>query len=288
MNLFKGITEKIISNKVKIIKVAIAISTIAIATIQVVQYDNWNRYTTEMLEIGKTSLIISKPNIVQVQNDINGNSELQNQAQNSNQSEAQSLAGNDFSSDPLPKSIVQKITGKSFTENKDIKLNQLRYLKVLYYGFDGKTHMGELIVNVKVADEVLDIFKELYISKFPIEKIRLIDEYGASDDKSMEANNTSAFCYREITGGGQVSLHGLGLAIDINPIQNPYVKSEESGKITILPKLGQKYFDREKSAKLQGVIVKDDACYKAFTSRGWKWGGDWKNPKDYQHFYKEN
>ncbi len=190
-----------------------------------------------------------------------------------------------FSSQPISKEIAKRIVGKSFVNNKQISIEQLRYLKVLYVGFDGRENVGEMIVNAKVATDVLEIFKELYLAKYPIEKIRLVDDYNASDEASMNDNNTSSFCYREITGGGIISLHGLGLAIDINPVQNPYIKTKGNIVEQVLPKLGIDNVKRNKNVK--GLIIKGDACYEAFIERGWKWAGDWANPKDYQHFYKE-
>ena len=190
-----------------------------------------------------------------------------------------------FSSQPISKEIAKRIIGKSFVNNKQISIEQLRFLKVSYIGFDGSEKIGEMIVNEKVATDVLKIFKELYLAKYPIEKIRLIDDYNASDEASMNDNNTSSFCYREITGGGMISLHGLGLAIDINPVQNPYIKTKGNIVEQVLPKLGIDNVKRNKNVK--GLIIKGDACYEAFIERGWKWAGDWANPKDYQHFYKE-
>jgi hypothetical protein len=126
----------------------------------------------------------------------------------------------------------------------------------------------------------VEIFKELFEARFPIEKIRLIDEYEANDNKSMADNNTSSFCFREIDGKpGKLSKHSYGVAIDINPVQNPYVYMDK-----VSPEAGREYLDRSKVTK--GMIVKDDVCYKAFINRGWTWGGDWKNEKDYQHFQK--
>jgi hypothetical protein len=141
-----------------------------------------------------------------------------------------------------------------------------------------------MIVNTQVAEEVAQIFTELYEKHFPIEKIRLIDEYGASDNKSMDDNNSSSFCCRKVTGSTtKISKHTLGLAIDINPLQNPYVN-----KSIILPKKGICYLER--TPGVRGLIVKNDVCYNAFTSKGWTWGGDWfpiKGYVDFQHFEKE-
>jgi hypothetical protein len=168
--------------------------------------------------------------------------------------------------------------GKSMpiADDVQIKFSELSYLKLTYYGFDGESHNGEMVVNKKVAQDVVDIFKELYEKKFPIEKIQLVDDFNASDEESMKNNNTSAFNYRLISGSSKLSNHSFGFAIDINPVQNPHVVN---GKIpSITP---EKCANRANSEL--GMIHKYDACYNAFISRGWSWGGFWKNP-DYQHF----
>ena len=184
-----------------------------------------------------------------------------------------------FSYSYVPTSIKNKMLGKSMPLSKPISFDQLSYLKLSYYGFDGKYHVGEMVVNTKVAKEVVDIFKELLENKYPIEKIKLIDDYNADDNLSMENNNSSSFCYRAITNGSSLSKHSLGLAIDINPIQNQYVTNNK-----VLPLSGNKYLNRNYIRK--GMIVKNDVCYNAFVKRGWTWGGNWKTIKDYQHFQK--
>ena len=185
-----------------------------------------------------------------------------------------------FAQQTLPHKIIEKIKNKSWKTPAPIKLEDLAYLKITYCGFDGKPHLGCMIVHKKVAKEVLEIFQELYRAKFPIEKMKLIDDYGADDDRSMAANNSSAFCVRPLTGEKHgFSRHSYGLAIDINPLQNPYVKGK-----TVSPPAGKDYLDRTKSR--QGMIVKGDVCYNAFVSRGWQWGGEWESLKDYQHFEK--
>jgi hypothetical protein len=193
---------------------------------------------------------------------------------------AQEAFAQSFEYYPINEEIETRIKGVSWKQNNTIGLEDLCYVKVTYWGFDEKAHIGELIVSKELGKEVAEIFEELYSAKFPIEKIKLIDEYNAIDSKSMEDNNTSAFCYREVDGKpGKLSKHSYGIAIDINPVQNPYVYKEK-----IAPEIGKEYVDRSKASK--GMIVKNDACYNAFVSRGWTWGGDWKYEKDYQHFQK--
>lgn len=181
----------------------------------------------------------------------------------------------------LDQSTKNKMKGLSMPDDATgIKYDDLRRVNVKYWGFDNKTHTdGVLIVNKSVANDICSIFNDLYKAKYPIEKIRMIDEYKANDESSMIDNNTSAFCYRLVAGTKVLSKHGKGVAIDINPLYNPQVKN---GKV--YPSISKPYADRSKNVK--GMIKKGDACYKAFTSRGWKWGGNWKNSKDYQHFEK--
>lgn len=162
-----------------------------------------------------------------------------------------------------------------------INLDALRYVQVPIFGYDDKTHTGELVVHAKLAEEVVDILLELYDTKFPIEKMRLIESYEASDDTSMADNNSSAFCYRRnVTYPDLLSKHSQGLAIDINPLYNPYVKKER-----VLPPEGKLYLDRTKP--LKGMITEKTSCYHAFVKRGWTWGGSWPDRQDYQHFEKE-
>lgn len=184
-----------------------------------------------------------------------------------------------FEYSSIPDDVKDKMIGKSMPSDEPVNFDNLSYLNLTYYGFDDKAHIGEMIVDSRVASEVVDIFKELYEAKYPIKKIRLIDEYDAIDESSMADNNSSAFCYRTIAGTNKISNHGMGLAIDINPLQNPHVIGNNTS-----PKEGYVYADRSNSAK--GMIKEGDAAYNAFTKRGWSWGGHWKNP-DFQHFEKK-
>lgn len=187
-----------------------------------------------------------------------------------------------FTSSSIPDSVLKKMIGNSIpTKDKDkVDIKQLSYLRISYWGFDEKTHVGEMIVNKKLAGEVLAIFKEVYNKKYPIEKIKLIDDYGANDEKSMADNNSSAFCYRTIANTNKLSNHSLGKAIDINPLYNPYVVGS-----SVSPANGKKYADR--SIVRKGTIKKGDDLYNAFIKRGWTWGGNWSSKKDYQHFEKK-
>lgn len=183
-----------------------------------------------------------------------------------------------FTCAPISDEIFSKINGISFKENTKIKRNMLHYIKVKYIDFNGAEQTGELIANRLISKRLLRIFKKLYKKGYEIEKIRLIDEYGANDEKSMEDNNSSAFCYRTIANTDTLSNHAKGLAVDINPLYNPYI---QNGKV--LPPSAQKYADRTKD--FPHKLDKYDYCVRLFKSYGFEWGGDWTNgSKDYQHF----
>ena len=183
----------------------------------------------------------------------------------------------------LDETIKHRITAISYQENDFITFDDLRYIRVLYYGFDGNTHIGELIVNKSIALDVVDIFYELYEANYPIEKMILIDDYMGDDEASMNDNNTSAFNFRLKTGSTSLSNHGKGLAIDINPLYNPYVK-ENNNTTIILPADSKDHVDRTFDHPY--YIKLNDLCYNAFTKRGFTWGGSWNSLKDYQHFEK--
>jgi len=185
---------------------------------------------------------------------------------------------------PMNDNVYNRINEKSYADNPNIPLSQLRYIKVLHYNYNGEIQVGELIVNAEIAEDCKNIFKELFQYKYQINSIRLIDDYWtenaeSADNNSMSANNSSAFCYRVKTGGSSLSNHALGYAVDINPVQNPYV----SGTM-VLPSEGEAYVNRDNGHT--HMIDHDDICYKIFKKYGFTWGGDWNKPKDYQHFEK--
>ncbi len=177
--------------------------------------------------------------------------------------------------------IFARIKGFSYKDNCTLPLEDLRYIHVLHKDLDGNTHEGELICNVYIAYDVLDIFMKLYDASYPIEKVRLVDEYNADDETSMRDNNSSSFNFRFISHTTRISKHGLGLAIDINTLYNPYVKETKDKKI-IEPATAEAYTDRTKDFPYK--IDTNDLCYKLFTEHGFEWGGNWKSVKDYQHF----
>jgi len=182
-----------------------------------------------------------------------------------------------FTAEPLPYHIIQQITGVSFHENQHFDYCHLAYLTVTHVDFYGYSRHGHIIVAASIADEVLDIFREIYDYGFPIAQMRLIDYYYALDYYSMAANNSVGFNFRYIAGTTTLSRHAWGMAIDINPIQNPFIRGD-----VILPVAGRYYLDREYVRP--GMIIPGDVVYRAFTSRGWIWGGHWRLPIDYHHF----
>lgn len=190
-------------------------------------------------------------------------------------------SGDPFYIAPISDEIFERIRGKSFRDDCTLPREDLRYLHVLHVTLDGETLEGEMIVNYHIAEDVLDILKQLYEAKYPIEKIRLIDEYNADDEASMEDNNSSSFNFRFISHTTRVSKHGLGLAVDINTLYNPYTKIVDGERI-IEPVTGEPYLDRD--ADFPYKIDHEDLCFKLFTEHGFEWGGDWEDRKDYQHF----
>lgn len=175
---------------------------------------------------------------------------------------------------------LERVKEFSWKKHCPVKLSELMFLKISYFGFDDKPHIGELIVHRKAAPEIILIFKELFESKFPIESLEPMYMHLGSDNQSMIANNTVAFNCRQVTNYKKAfSLHSYGIAIDINPFINPYYKK---GKV--IPPSARVNLDRKKSQK--GLIAKNTIAYDVFKRYGWKWGGDWKSLKDYQHFEK--
>ncbi len=153
----------------------------------------------------------------------------------------------------------------------------LRRVRVSYWGYDGKAHSGDLIIHRLEAADVAWAFGRLYAERFPIRQIQPVSVFGSNDDRSMEANNTSAFNCRTVTGGTGWSEHAYGRAIDINPVQNPYV----SGTGTVLPPSGRSWAER--TLRVPGMIHAGGPVPRAFGAIGWGWGGTWVNSKDYQH-----
>ncbi len=190
--------------------------------------------------------------------------------------------------EPIPDEVFNVMKEFSYKENSNISREELSYLTIPYNNFSGERAVGHMVVNIELAQEVLDIFAELYDLGYPIERMELIDKYGGSDFGSIECNNTSAFNYREsTTGSGKLSKHALGRAIDINPRINPYVNSSGEGS----HENAREFWDRNVQnwsmpIYKRAYIGPETEIYRIFYERGWKWGGNWENYRDYQHFEK--
>lgn len=209
---------------------------------------------------------------------------------------------------PLTDEVIARITGISYPVSETIapalalsatnivsdedaaslaiSYEDLRYLNIRYYDFNGEIQTGELICNKNIAQDLIEIFYQLYLNEYQIEKIRLIDEYNGDDTASMLDNNTSCFNYRVVDGTSSLSKHAIGCAIDINPFYNPYVvyNKNGSGETYISPEGSEIYADRSQNFPYK--IDENDLCYKLFTEHGFTWGGNWNSCKDYQHFQK--
>jgi len=171
--------------------------------------------------------------------------------------------------------------GKSWHPGCPVGPAQLRRVRVSYVGFDGRAHFGELVVDAAVAGDVETVFERLYAARFPIRRMRPVAAYGGSDDRSMAADNTSAFnCRYAVTPGPKHwSVHAYGEAIDVNTVENPYL---EGGRV--LPPAGRAYTDRSRYRR--GMAVARGVLVRAFASVGWLWGGRWTTSPDWQHFSK--
>lgn len=186
--------------------------------------------------------------------------------------------GYPFASQPIPETVRARMEGKSMRENPHIGYDQLRYLTVYHYDYEGRIQRGEIVCNQRIARDLLCVFRDLFAKEYPIGSIRLIDDFDGDDNASMEANNTSCFNYRVVPGTRSLSKHALGLAIDVNPLQNPYIQGSR-----VYPASATEYVDRTKD--FPHKIDEKDDCKKVFTKYGFQWGGYWRE-RDYQHFVK--
>ncbi len=183
-----------------------------------------------------------------------------------------------FSAHPLPPAVRERVVGSSWHTGCPVALADLRYLRIAYRRFDGGTRRGEMIVNADAVPAVRRSFARLYRKNVPIRRMRLVDAYGASDYRSIEADNTSSFNCRRATGSTTWSQHAYGRAIDVNPIENPYVYADG----TTSHPASKPYLDRSKHRR--GMAVPGGKLVRAFSAQGWGWGGTWSPARDYQHF----
>jgi hypothetical protein len=185
----------------------------------------------------------------------------------------------DGNSEPIQGQVKERMVGSSWHRGCPVGLGDLRLLRVTYWGFDDRPHNGRLVVNARYDDEMIAVMKRLYHLRYPIRHMQLVDQYGADDDRSTAADNTSAFNCRFVAGTNHWSMHAYGLAIDIDPVENPYV----SGSY-FTPPAGRPYLDRSRDAP--GMIHEGDKVFEAFAKKaGWEWLGDGpQSIRDYQHF----
>jgi hypothetical protein len=178
---------------------------------------------------------------------------------------------------PIGPELRERMRGESWHRGCPVHIRDLRVIRLKRWGFDREVHRGSLVVNRWNARRMRAVMRKLFEARFPIRRMRLIDHYRADDRRSMNANNTSAFNCRYVAGTTRWSEHAYGRAIDVNPIQNPYVSNGVAS-----PRAGQPYVDRSRRRK--GMIHAGGRVVRAFASAGWEWGGYWSSPKDYQHF----
>ena len=191
-----------------------------------------------------------------------------------------------FTCSAISDQVFSRMYGNSYKEDCTVPREDLRYLRILHYDFSGNIRVGELVCSRSVSRDLLYIFRELYEAEYPIEKVVLIDDYGGDDDLSSQDNNTSCFNYRTVAGSGALSLHGLGVAVDINPLYNPYITWNAQGEAVCAPSNGAAYMDR--SMDFPYKIDENDLCCRLFTQAGFTWGGNWEGHRDYMHFSRSS
>ncbi len=187
-----------------------------------------------------------------------------------------------FSAVPVDSAVFARMSGRSYRDGCPVAVEDLRYLRVLHRDLSGRTLVGEMVANRSIAGDLLEIFRELYDAGYPIERMRLIDDYDGDDEASMLANNTSCFNYRRKAHMSSVSRHAYGEAVDINPLYNPYYRVTAAGARIVEPASAAPYVDR--SADFPYKIERGDLCHRLFLEHGFHWGGSWTRSKDYQHF----
>ena len=194
-----------------------------------------------------------------------------------------SVVKNSFYIEMIDDALFERINGYSFKAATPVGRDSLRRLNILHKDSTGTTHLGELICHSAIARELMEIFRELYDADYPIESVRLIEDFYGDDTQSMQANNTSCFNTRHRTGQTAPSLHAYGLAVDINPRYNPLVKQRE-GRSIVEPEDGREFVDR--TLEHPYMIKQGDLAHELFVRYGFRWGGRWTHSKDYQHFEK--
>ena len=176
----------------------------------------------------------------------------------------------------LTAAMRNRMTGVSWHPGCPVPLSALRLLRLSFWGFDHAAHQGELIVNASAAASLTQAFRLLFAARFPIRQMRVVDDFGGDDERSMLADNTSAFNCRLVPGTSVWAQHAYGLAVDINPFENPEIQGGQAD-----PPAAVAWADRSRSSP--AMIAHGDAAWRAFHAIGWPWGGDWRSLKDYMH-----
>ena len=190
----------------------------------------------------------------------------------------------EFSIQQIPDSVFLRMQGRSWPQGCTMRRADLRYLRLSYVDAGKQEHVGEMVCNKAIANDLVEIFRELYRQQYPIQRIRLIDDYDGEDERSMRDNNTSCFCYRKVSGTTKLSKHATGMAVDVNTLYNPYVHTGKNGRRIVEPATATRYVDRQQSFPYK--IVKGDLLHRLFLQHGFRWGGSWRTMKDWQHFEK--
>ena len=193
-----------------------------------------------------------------------------------------------FSINAVPDAVFARMCkGGSYPSHCTVSRDELRYLRLLHVGYDNQVYRGELVCNQAIAKDLIEIFRELYRKGYQIERMVLIDDYQANDELSMNHNNTSAFCFRQVSGSKVLSKHARGLAVDVNPLHNPCVRYDSKGRIVkVSPNTAGAIKYAIRSTRMAHMIDRNDLCYRLFVKHGFRWGGSWRRVKDYQHFEK--
>lgn len=189
-----------------------------------------------------------------------------------------------FRAEPLSDATFSRMQGRSYPQGCPIRRSELRYLILPHYDGHGHVRVGEMVCNRAIADDLVAVFRQLYLERYPIERMVLIDEYDGDDEASMRDNNTSCFNYRTIGSSRRLSRHAYGMAVDINPLYNPYVRTI-GGRTLVTPEGAEPYADRSRN-DIPYKITLNDRAYRLLRARGFRWGGSWRTRKDYQHFQK--
>ncbi len=194
------------------------------------------------------------------------------------------LPGDGFASrvEPVPNDVLAR---SSWSDECPVDADDLRWVRLAFWGFDGRRHTGELLLHADAADEMVQVFSRLYAARFPIEEMRITRAEEIDAEPTGDGNNTGAFTCRPVHGTTYWAQHAYGLAVDVNPFQNPYIKPPGAKGVPgdmLIPELAAAYLDR--SRQVPGMIRPGDTVVQAFASVGWQWGGNWQKAKDFMHF----